>query len=156
MTGDPEQQLAAYGRALADAIAAAIPRWVIRQVRDVMEAQSGGCPPATLDEAAAAGGRAGEDIVPRVRQLLAADVDDQRTTPLAIIRGAVTYPTEVLKAAGAAPVARDRFAAQSFPDDVYDLTPAALADLDPDDPGLAEAGLSWGAAKAFVHRRRHS
>ena len=156
MTEDPELKLASYGRTLADAIEAAIPGWVVRQVRQVMEAQPGGCPAATVEEAMAAGWRARDDVGPRVRQLLDADVDDQRTTPLAIIRGAVTYPTEVLKAAGAAPAARDRFAVQSFPDDVYDLTPASFADLDPDDPGLAEAGLSWGAAKAFVHRRRHS
>ncbi|HET6875774.1 MAG TPA: hypothetical protein VFH70_13390 [Acidimicrobiales bacterium] len=156
MTEDPELQLAAYGRTLADAIEAAIPGWVVRQVRKVMEAQSGDCPSAVSEEAAVAGRQAGDDVGPRIRQLLAADVDDQRTTPLAIIRGAVRYPTEVLRAAGAAPAARDRFAVQSFPDDVYDLTPASFADLDPDDPGLAEAGLSWGAAKAFVHRRRHS
>jgi hypothetical protein len=156
LTEDPEQQLVAYGRALADAIDRAVPQWVVRQVRRVMEAQVGDCPSETVEEATSAGLRARDDIGPRVRRLLEADVDDQRTTPLAIIRGAVTYPTEVLDAAGAAPVARDPFAARSFPDDVYDLTPASFADLDPDDPGLAEAGLSWGAAKAFVHRRRHT
>jgi hypothetical protein len=156
LTGDPEQQLAAYGRALADAIDRAIPRWVVRQVRTVMEAQVGACPPEAIDAAMAAGVRAGDEIGPLIRRLLEADVDDQRTTPLAIIRGAVTYPTEVLEAAGAAPVPRDRFAAQSFPDDIYDLTPASFADLDADEPGLAEAGLTWGAAKAFVHRHRHS
>lgn len=155
MTEDPEQQLAAYGRALADAVDRSLPGWVLFQVKRVMEAQVGACPPEVVEAATAAGRRARDDIGPRVRGLLEADVDDQRTTPLAIIRGAVAYPTEVLEAAGAAPVGRDRFAAASFPADVYDLTPASFADLDPDDPGLAEAGLSWGAAKAFVHRRRH-
>jgi hypothetical protein len=39
-----------------------------------------------------------------------------------------------------------------FPDDDYGLTPASFADID---PALAEPGLAWGAAKAWVHRRRH-
>jgi hypothetical protein len=32
-------------------------------------------------------------------------------------------------------------------------TSTTFADLDPD---LAEPGLAWGAAKAFVHKRRHA
>ncbi len=43
------------------------------------------------------------------------DIDEQRTTPLALIRGAVRYPTEVLRAAGVPPVERDRFAAAGVP-----------------------------------------
>jgi hypothetical protein len=34
---------------------------------------------------------------------------------------------------------------------VYDLSPAAFADLD---PSLREPGLTWGAAKAHVHLAR--
>lgn len=152
MNEEPDQQLATYGRVLADAVERSLPDWVVRQVHKVMEAQFGACPTEVAEAAAAAGSRAREEIAPRVRDLLSAGVDDQRTTPLAVIRGAVAYPTRVLQAAGATPVARDRFATESFPDDIYDLTPASLADLD---AGVAEAGLSWGAAKAFVHRRRH-
>jgi hypothetical protein len=40
---------------------------------------------------------------------------------------------------------------RSFPDDVYDLTPASFADVD---PALHEPGLVWGAAKAHVHLAR--
>ena len=48
---------------------------------------------------------------------------------------------------------RDEFAERTFPDDVYDLSPASFADVD---PALHEPGLMWGAAKAHVilHRRR--
>ena len=74
-------------------------------------------------------------------------MDEQRTGPLAVIRTAVRYPTEVLAAAGVGPVQRDEFAERSFPDDVYDLAPASFADLD---PALHEPGLVWGAAKAHV------
>ena len=70
---------------------------------------------------------------------------------MAVLRRAVRYPTEVLAAAGAAPVERDDFAIDRFPDDVYDLTPASFGDIHPD---LQTPGLVWGAAKAFAHRRR--
>jgi hypothetical protein len=104
-------------------------------------------------QARAAGRRAAADVGPRVRELLARDIDDQPTTPLAIVRGAaVRYPTEVLKGAGVPPVVRDAAAQELFPDDLYDLAPAAFGDLDPD---LADVGLRWGAAKAFEHMRRH-
>ena len=46
---------------------------------------------------------------------------------------------------------RDQFANSSFPDDVYGLVPATWADVD---PSLHEIGITWGAAKAFVHKAR--
>jgi hypothetical protein len=57
----------------------------------------------------------------------------------------------VLAGAGVPPVARDPVAVEAFPDDPYDLTPGSLADLD---PGLVEAGIAWGAAKAHTVLRR--
>jgi hypothetical protein len=49
-------------------------------------------------------------------------------------------------------VERDKFSRERFPDDVYDLTPATWSDVD---PALQELGITWGAAKAFVHKLRH-
>jgi hypothetical protein len=86
-----------------------------------------------------------------VRALLEADIDAQRANPLDVLRSLVPYPTAVLGSAGARPVARDEFAARNFPDDVYDLSPASFADVDPE---LHEPGLVWGAAKAHVHLAR--
>jgi len=83
--------------------------------------------------------------------LFAQDVDDQRVNPLAIVRGAVRYPTEVLRVAGVPPVVRDEFDERAFPDDLYALTPASFADVD---PALHEPGLLWGAAKAHAHLTR--
>jgi hypothetical protein len=116
---------------------------------------STGSPPASsvVASAAAAGVAAREEVGPLVRTLLAADIDEQVTTPLAIIRSAaVRHPTAVLRQAGVPPVVRDAFAASSFPDDVYDLSPASYGDLSPD---LVDPGIAWGAAKAFIHKRRH-
>jgi hypothetical protein len=99
-----------------------------------------------------AGQRARVEVGAAVRALLEADIDAQATTPLALLRAAVRYPTAVLVAAGVPEVQRDAFAEAAFPADVYDLTPATFADID---PALAEAGLAWGAAKAWTHKRRH-
>jgi hypothetical protein len=105
-----------------------------------------------MERARAAGRRAGEDVAGTLHILLAADVDAQRSTPLAVVRGAVSYPTEVLREAGVAPVPRDPFVSERFPDDPYGLTPASLQTLRPD---LGELAIAWGAAKAMAHRRRH-
>ena len=79
-------------------------------------------------------------------------MDAQRSTPLAVVRGAVSYPTEVLRRAQVPPVPRDPFVSERFPDDPYGLTPASLQAMDPD---LGELAIAWGAAKAMAHRRRH-
>lgn len=145
---DPEGQLRAYAEALADGVERALPTWVVASVERVI----GPAPQEVHTAARRAGDRAAMEVGAAVRRLLETDLDGQTTTPLALLRTAVRYPTEVLRAAGAPPVARDRFAEEAFPDDVYDLTPATFADLD---PALADPGLAWGAAKAFVHKRRH-
>jgi hypothetical protein len=134
-----------HATALADAVVDALPGWVERSV-----ARRGG--PELADAAREAGRRAAEEVGARVRALVEADIDEQRTTPLSLLRGAVCYPTEVLRAAGVPPVDRDPVQARLLPDDVYDLSPATFADVD---PALAEPGMIWGAAKAMEHRRRH-
>jgi hypothetical protein len=143
--------LEAYATDLADGVERAIPRWVDRTVRGVLAAQGIAVTDeveAGIDDAAA---RARAEGGPRVRRLLETDIDAQRGNPLAVLRSLVPYPTAVLRAAGARPVARDEFAVRNFPDDAYDLSPATFADVDPD---LHEPGIVWGAAKAHVHLAR--
>src|SRR5690606_8472251 len=106
--GDAEA-LARHATALAEAVDAAIPGWVARAVRGILDAQGIPVDPALAAEIEAAGERARADGAPRVRRLLAADVDEQAGNPLAVLRGLVRYPTAVLQAAGARPVARDDF-----------------------------------------------
>jgi hypothetical protein len=141
-----------YAEALADGIDATLPTWVVRSVLTLVTAWSGTVPAEVALAAEQAGQRAREEIGGAVRELLVADIDEQRTTPLALLRTAVRYPTEVLEAAGVPGVERDRFTEERFPDDIYNLSPASFADID---PALADAGLVWGAAKAFAHKQRH-
>jgi hypothetical protein len=98
-----------YAQALASAIEAALPGWVERSVEHIMRAWRGEIPRDVADAAAAAGRQAQVETGAAIRALLAADIDDQRTTPLALLRQAVKYPTEVLQQAGVPPVERDRF-----------------------------------------------
>ena len=141
-----------YAAELADAVEAALPGWVERSVARLVVAYRGRADQAVLDQAAVAGRRAASEVGAAVRALLTADVDEQRTTPLALLRGAVRFPNEVLQAAGVPPVERDRRQEEMFPADVYDLAPANFADVD---PSLAELGLAWGAAKARESMVRH-
>lgn len=127
-----------HATALADAIETALPRWVRRVAP--------GVDPAPIVA----------EVMPRMRELLAADIDEQATTPLAIIREvAVPLLTSSLRAAGVEvpSAARDEFVAARFPDDVYGLTPSSWADID---ESLVSPGIAWGAAKAFVHKQRRS
>ena len=149
---DPEAQLLSYAEALADDIDGVIYGWVVHSVERVMSAWAGHVPADLRAAAGEVAQQARAEVGPAVRRLLLADVDTQQTTPLALLRAAVRYPTAVLQAAGVPPVERDDFARRAFPDDLYGLAPASFADVD---PALAEPGLAWGAAKAFVHKRRH-
>lgn len=144
--------LAGYARALADAVDAALPVWVERIVAERWRDWQGERPSDDLvAEAREAGEQARSEVLPGLRALLGADPDAQWTSPLALIRRAVGFPAAVLARAGVPAVVRDADAERLFPDDVYDLSPAAFTDLD---RSVHESGLAWGAAKAHVILRR--
>ncbi len=148
-----EATFAEISDALATAIDAALERWVRRVVRERCDAAGvpiDGAADAAISDAAA---RCRSEVSPRVRTLLETDLDDQRSTPLALLRQAVVVPTEVLRALGVPPVTRDEFAVRSFPGDLYALSPASFGDVD---ESLHEPGLVWGAAKAHVHLARRA
>ena len=144
--------LAVHAKALVAAVDAVLPGWVERVVRERWAQWRGEPVPAEVVAAAqAAGARARDEIMPALRTLLATDVDEQRSNPLAVIRSAARHPTGVLSDAGVPPVERDHDARRLFPDDLYDLSPATFADLH---PSVHDPGLVWGAAKAHVILRR--
>lgn len=150
--GEPEQMLAGYAEALLDVVDEVIEPWVQRCVTQRWQDYTGVEADAALRRAAAeAGAVARRETMPVLRSLLAADAEAQWTAPLAVLRRAVVYPTEVLRGAGVPAVVRDDFAERNFPDDVYGLSPASFADID---ERLHEPGLVWGAAKAHVVLRR--
>jgi hypothetical protein len=152
VTSVEEAHLAQAAERLVACIEASIAEWVERAVEEVVTVSGGEISPA-LREAAVAAGREARRQIPRaVGEVVRRDPDEQRATPLQVLRGAARYPTDVLVSFAVPARRRDRDAEARFPADVYDLVPAAFADLGPD---VGEAGLVWGAARARVHQARH-
>jgi hypothetical protein len=139
-----EAALAEKATALADGIEAAIGPWLVGAV--VQRAGEG-----ARAEAEAVADATAAEIVPRLRALLAADIDEQASTPLALLRAAVGPANELLTELGVPLADRDEFAERAFPEDVHALAPAAFEDVAPE---LKGPGIEWGAAKAYVHLRR--
>ena len=94
---------------------------------------------------------AAAEVLGRLADLMATDVDDQRTTPLTIFREAIREPTAWLRSHDVRSPGAS--ADGGAPDDVYRLGPATWSDID---PALHEPGLRWGAWKAMtvLARRR--
>ncbi len=147
----------AYGIALADAVRAVMPEFVVRVVQERIS------PFATAIETTAAFAsisaqltKLGETIASSVDQVLRAflssDVDAQRTTPLTIIRDHMVPVTEFLRSVECTQATRDPFDESAFPNDVFAVGPHSWADLGEE---VHEVGLRWGAAKAMAHRQRH-
>lgn len=146
---DDEAKLADYARGLAEATDAELDGWIRRSVADRAPADVA---PADLEQVTATAiAAARSHVLPRLRILLAADIAEQRTGPLDMLRSAVRFATAALDELGARPVERGEFEERTFPDDRFDLSPASFADVA---PALHEPGLLWGAAKAHVHLRR--
>jgi hypothetical protein len=147
MSTADDAELRRHADQLVAGVEASLPSWVERLVARRMTQWSGAVPPDVADQARRAGRAALDETLPQLRALVERDVDEQRTTPLEIVRRAARFPAAVLAAAGVPAVTRDELAERAFPEDVYDLVPANWADVD---PALAEPGLTWGAAKAYV------
>jgi hypothetical protein len=130
-----------------------LPAYLLARATRVLDAWDRLAPDARADVASrlaaaveAATGRVGRELA----ELVATNAAAQRGTPLEVVRGGIREPTEVLAAAGVAPVARDEFEERSFPSDRYGLTPRTFADLGDDE--LGPLHLRWGFAKAQVLR----
>lgn len=143
---DPPGELLAAAR-LATA------SWVRRSIERA--AARGGVDPTSLgpDELDGVATSTADRIVAELADLLAQDVDHQRTNPLSIYRGALGEVTGLLQRHRVPTPTSDRFAADRFPGDPYQLGPATWSDIDDD---LHVPGLVWGAwkAKVVLDRRR--
>lgn len=155
---DPEHLLAESAASLGARLAEVVPAWVAREVARIIDAWDATGPAPGVDHAAVrtealeAGRRAQEEVAGRLYALLSSDLAAQSSTPLEIVRAAVTYPTAVLRHARVPAVVRDAFDESRFPDDIYGLTPASLGAVD---ESLVDPARAWGAAKAMAHKARH-
>lgn len=148
-----EAQLPEPAATLLDAARRAVPVWLRRAIEDAC--RRGGVDPAPLRvELDATIDRSSADALDGLAELLAADVDRQWTTPLAMLRdAAAARPAAFLRAHGVAPSAPSAPSGHGRAGDGYELGPANWADVD---PSLHEPGLRWGAWKAMtiLARRR--
>ena len=159
MSPDDEQRGLALLQEATDAILAGVerelPGWVERSVAHILDAW-GRTPPDAREraerDAVDAGREATKRVVGELRSLFALDVEEQRSTPLEIVRRAYREPTAVLAVVGIPPVERDEFAERAWPDDTYGLVVHGLGDLGDED--LAPFQMAWGLAKAKVMRAR--
>ena len=129
------------------------PRWIRGSIERA--ARRGGVEITVLE------GEELEDVVARttdriiadLADLLARDVDAQRTNPLSIFRSSLGDATDFLLRRSVPRPPSDRFDAERFPDDPYQLGPATWSDIDDE---LHAPGLVWGAwkAKTVLDRRR--
>ena len=142
--------------AILDGVARELPGWVTRQVARLLDAWGSDATTRARAEADAetVGRAAATRVVDELRQLFALDVEEQRATPLQIVRTAYREPTAILRAAGVPPVRRDEFEERTLPDDRYGLAVRSLGDLGDED--LAPLLLAWGIGKATVVRARRA
>jgi hypothetical protein len=160
MSAADEQRGLALLQEASDAILVGVERelagWVERSVTHILDAWGRTAPDARQraeHDAVDAGRAATTRVVGELRELFALDAEEQRSTPLELVRRAYREPTAVLAAAGIPPVERDEFAERAWPDDTYGLVVHGLGDLGDDD--LAPLQMVWGLAKAKLLRARY-
>ena len=142
-TSDDEQAYIDYGEQLREAVADSIRPWL----REQLQGRFGIDPDLLADEIAAVA----TDTDARLEELVHADVDTPLSGPLERIRGAVEQLNPRLAELGAVPPTRDPFDVRIRPNDIFALGPVAFFDLG---DRVHEAGITWGAAKAYLHQAR--
>ncbi len=151
------EQLAQVGALIVAGVERALPAHLSRRVERLLDAWGGVTDPDRRAEitasARAAAAVATARVVAALRDFLTLDPDEQRATPLQIVRTSVREPTALLRELGMPEVVRDEHDERSWPDDVYGLGFATFAELGDDD--LAPLHLVWGVAKATVMKARH-
>jgi hypothetical protein len=163
--GQADVELALAGHELADRLEQVLAGWLTRRALALLagteRSRSTGvsAAPAIVGAGASpdrqriarAAEAAAERTVDRLRQLADTDVDEQRTTPLTLLREEVSGElTELLCAARVAPPASS--GARLRGGDPFGLAPTRWQQVDSDAGVLA---LVWGAAKVRAHRARH-
>jgi hypothetical protein len=142
--------LAEYASALSAAMIELVPKW-IEAVIAARAPEPGSA--ATRDAVDRLRSLAQTLTTTELSRLLESDIDDQWSSPLEIVRSLVPALTAELHELDAPAVPRDPRSIELMVQDVYAITPATFADID---PSLHPLGLAWGAAKAHVHLRRHA
>lgn len=90
-----------------------------------------------------------EDVTRNLRRMASAAIDEPVSGPLEQIRSALVPLTDWLQICGATP----NGSPDSRPDDPFGFGPVTFRDLSDE---VHDAGIRWGAAKAFMHQQHRS
>ncbi len=142
-----EEKFVAYGQSLLAAISASFQPWLISLVKNRSGLDS------LPTEVANAVHQASVAAIANVETLVTSDIDVAMSGPLEQMRRAVAPVNLVLDEHGFERPARDPIDTEMRPHDVHDLGPMSFLDLGPE---VHEAGIAWGAAKAYLHVRRRA
>lgn len=136
-----------YGLALVSAVDAAIGPWLQGVVLDrfggTIPDENQGLMEAAIEAAAV-------DAHWLLTELAVASADTPLSGPLERIRRAVKPVNDALAAAGVPQAHRDPVDVEMRPEDIYAIGPFTFIDLSAE---VHDAGISWGAAKAYIHTR---
>lgn len=142
-----EQRFVAYGQALHDAVDRSFEPWLT----SLLTSRSS---QATLpDDVLIAVRQASAQATTNIKTLVQADIDDARSGPLEQMRNALTALGPILDSHGFERPQRDPVDTEMRPTDIHSLGPMSFLDLGTE---VHEAGIAWGAAKAYLHRQRRS
>lgn len=144
-SSDDGTAFAEVGESLRVELIRALPEWV----RTTVMARLATEPDAEQLEAVIAG--IVDSVNTRMRRLVSADIDEPLSGPLEIVRQSAVPLTTLLVELGAEARARDPYASGARPEDVFDIGPMSFLEFD---EAVQDAGIRWGAAKAYVHMRR--
>lgn len=137
-----------YGLDLVIAVDAAIRPWLY----SVVDERCGGSIPAEIEVAVhSAIDEAAIRAHDLITELATARPETPLSGPLERLRRAVQPVTDMLAEAGVQTPRRDPVDIEMRPDDLYGIGPLAFTDLSTQ---VHEAGIAWGAAKAYIHTRR--
>jgi hypothetical protein len=152
-SGVDTPHLEPYSQALFDAVVTAVPEWITRRMREIVQMASSGDKDAVLGRTSHVAQQTQDFVSEHLQHLLLEDVDTQRTNPLHILRSATAIATAVLQSAQIPLVHRDEFDRSALPNDVYAIGPHTWRDLSEE---VHEVGITWGAWKAatVIQRRR--
>ncbi|NNF54015.1 MAG: hypothetical protein HKN03_06170 [Acidimicrobiales bacterium] len=141
--------LASHADALLEALWATVEQWAVNSLVSRSPADAHKRVQLSADRIS---DHVRSSVLPDLATLLGADIDEQWTTPLEIVRSLVGPITAELQSLHVPPPQRDSHSVALHPQDLYNIAPATFANVH---PSLHEPGLAWGAAKAHVHLRRH-
>ena len=146
---DDMERFRAIGSELLVSVDRALGPWLANHVGGLCRESLAACASGVESELEDRLNGARELAIENLRRMTGAEIDEAVSGPLEQIRSALVPLTDWLQTCGAAP----NGSPDSRPDDPFGFGPVTFRDLS---DGVHDAGIRWGAAKAFMHQQHRS